>query len=218
MVSDTVGGILFSNNQLTRIYGPTIHEKHKPKGLYQCSCGNIKTISTAKVNSDQTKSCGCLKWLSKHVGTPAIWGKSTKKQGVCILCKRRKQSAKGNGKFYSRCYTCMNGGNEGLAKKRQKRSLHKKQHDADKQRDRFLRISYGITLEQFKEMNNKQEGKCLLCKQLPAGRWKTLNVDHNHTTGAVRGLLCHTCNLGIGYLKEDPTILANAIKYLAKGN
>jgi hypothetical protein len=43
-----------------------------------------------------------------------------------------------------------------------------------------------------------------------------LSVDHNHTTGAVRGLLCANCNLAIGYANDDPVVLRKAIAYLDK--
>lgn len=56
-----------------------------------------------------------------------------------------------------------------------------------------------------------QNNKCLICCKV-----KKLVVDHDHNTGLVRGLLCDTCNRGIGYLKEEVEILRNAIKYLEK--
>ena len=48
------------------------------------------------------------------------------------------------------------------------------------------------------------------------GRIKSLSVDHCHTTGKVRGLLCQSCNTGIGLLKEDTKLFMAAIEYLEK--
>lgn len=61
------------------------------------------------------------------------------------------------------------------------------------QRERNLR-NYGLTPEDFDRMLKSQNGKCAICGGGPSGRWKTLFVDHDHRTGAVRGLLCHLCN------------------------
>jgi hypothetical protein len=44
----------------------------------------------------------------------------------------------------------------------------------------------------------------------------TLGVDHNHKTGVIRGLLCKTCNVGIGYLKDSPLLLMAAADYLSR--
>lgn len=80
------------------------------------------------------------------------------------------------------------------------------------------RLLYGISNEEFAVMEVAQEGKCLLCLQVPpprAGTTGGLVVDHNHATGEVRGLLCHGCNRGLGFLHEDPAILQRAITYLA---
>mgnify|MGYP001576209901 CR=1 FL=1 len=46
---------------------------------------------------------------------------------------------------------------------------------------------------------------------------KTLHIDHNHTTGAVRGLLCTQCNVGVGMLKDSPAVLRAAANYLETG-
>ena len=76
---------------------------------------------------------------------------------------------------------------------------------------------YGITLEDYKAMLVKQEHKCHLCKASPlegSSRAPKLFVDHNHTTGKVRALLCHRCNTGIGYFREDIELMKRAIEYL----
>lgn len=82
----------------------------------------------------------------------------------------------------------------------------------DKQRNYFLKATYGITLEAYESLFKSQEGKCKICGQeFPD---ETLVVDHDHQTGAVRGLLCNNCNTGIGYLRDSPDLLLKAIAYL----
>jgi len=77
-----------------------------------------------------------------------------------------------------------------------------------------LKRRFGITLDQFNEMYKKQEGKCLICNATESMLGHRLAVDHCHTTGKIRGLLCKSCNMGIGNLKENVDNLQNAIKYL----
>lgn len=71
---------------------------------------------------------------------------------------------------------------------------------------------YGLTPEAYTEMLERQEGVCAVCRK-PPGR-RRLNVDHNHATGAVRGLLCPSCNRGIGLLGDDLDRLMDAVAYL----
>lgn len=68
-------------------------------------------------------------------------------------------------------------------------------------------IEYGITQGEYRMMYTAQEGKCKIC----AAHKRTLCVDHCHTTGKVRGLLCHRCNLMLGVI-EQPTPANTAVK------
>lgn len=78
---------------------------------------------------------------------------------------------------------------------------------------------YGITLEQYDELLEAQDGRCGICgSEDPGVRNKYFCVDHDHETGAVRGLLCHRCNVGIGYLKDDLEIVKKAVQYLSQSN
>jgi len=79
------------------------------------------------------------------------------------------------------------------------------------QKNRYLKSRYGITIDRYDEMYEQQDGKCAICKAEDEGRFA---VDHCHNTGKVRGLLCRSCNLGIGQLKDDIEVLTNAITYL----
>jgi hypothetical protein len=79
-----------------------------------------------------------------------------------------------------------------------------------------LKSLYGITLEQYDEMLAKQEGHCAACPQTPEKEHhKVLHVDHNHVTGAVRGLLCGRCNTALGLMRENPTGLTSYLQALA---
>jgi len=77
---------------------------------------------------------------------------------------------------------------------------------------------YGISLKEYNAMVESQDGKCAICgvDETLEIRGKTvrLAVDHCHTTGKVRGLLCAKCNQGIGCLKDDVELLQSAIDYL----
>ena len=77
---------------------------------------------------------------------------------------------------------------------------------------------YNITLADYDAMYEEQKGKCAICgstnpKTPKNGRFC---VDHDHVTGKVRGLLCSSCNRGIGLLQDDYEIILNAYKYLTK--
>lgn len=80
-------------------------------------------------------------------------------------------------------------------------------------RDYDWQYRYGISPEQYYEMLTEQEGKCKICNQpIPEGQY--LDIDHNHKTGEIRGLICNKCNKGLGFFGEDIKVLENAIKYL----
>ena len=81
-----------------------------------------------------------------------------------------------------------------------------------------LKEKYNITLEQYNEMLIKQNSKCATCGKDQSKFKRAFDVDHNHITGKVRGLLCWHCNLLIGHAKEDINILKNAIKYMEDCN
>jgi hypothetical protein len=76
------------------------------------------------------------------------------------------------------------------------------------------RLKYGITQEQYDTLLQKQDGKCAICGSTDPKGKGVFHVDHNHETGEVRGLLCHFCNVGIGNLQDDPSLLRKAADYL----
>jgi len=99
------------------------------------------------------------------------------------------------GQLQSHCKTCNN--------KIPSAKRHKKQ----------LKHQYNITPEAYEGLLAAQGGVCAICKKPPKPT-RRLAVDHCHNSEVVRGLLCSNCNLGIGYLQDDPKNLARAIAYL----
>lgn len=87
--------------------------------------------------------------------------------------------------------------------------------DDSERRDRHYRRNYGISLAEYDEMLLNQAGGCAICGDKP-GETDVLVVDHCHNTGKVRGLLCSTCNLAIGYLKDSPDNMISAAAYLLR--
>lgn len=75
---------------------------------------------------------------------------------------------------------------------------------------------YGLAPGEYDRILEQQGGGCAICKQ-PCARERRLSVDHCHSTGRVRGLLCQNCNAAIGMLKDDAALLFRAIDYLTGG-
>lgn len=84
------------------------------------------------------------------------------------------------------------------------------------QRNSHLLREFGITLEVYEGMLKAQNGVCAICSRPPNTR--ALHVDHDHTSGEVRGLLCFPCNHAIGLLGDDPERLTAAAFYLSRGD
>lgn len=104
----------------------------------------------------------------------------------------------------------------------ERRKYHREYHAARKndpeykrkRRDCTLRRKYGISIEDYEDMVVAQKGCCAICEEYMGEK---LRVDHNHTTGKVRGLLCDPCNVAIGLLKENTNALCSAIAYINQG-
>ena len=85
---------------------------------------------------------------------------------------------------------------------------------------RFRERTYGVTEDEFAALVEAQGAVCAICGKPEEAREdkrkRSLNVDHDHITGAVRGLLCNRCNPMLGYACDDVAILEAAIAYLKR--
>jgi len=95
------------------------------------------------------------------------------------------------------------------------RSSAWKSKNKDKAKCADLTRKYNLSLEGYNYLYKSQGGKCLICgvSELKSSR-QTLFVDHCHKTGEIRGLLCHHCNSGLGYFRDNPNLLKKAQWYL----
>jgi hypothetical protein len=90
-----------------------------------------------------------------------------------------------------------------------------RQKNPDKHREIQLKRRYDLTLQQYNELLQVQNGVCAICGEKP-GR-KKLFVDLDHKTNKIRGLLCRSCNTGLGCFQDDINLLLKSTKYLRKG-
>ncbi|MEU6543923.1 endonuclease VII domain-containing protein [Streptomyces sp. NPDC046859] len=90
----------------------------------------------------------------------------------------------------------------------------KTQHNASKNKEitrkRWYKYKYGVTFSERERMAEEQHHTCPVCRTVT----DQLVVDHCHSTGRVRGLLCHHCNLAIGFLRDNPATAVAAAVYL----
>lgn len=129
---------------------------------------------------------------------------------VCTTCRKPKSEKcfyhYSDGRLFGRCKTCS-------GKKGEEYRLKNKEKIIRRHMVRRLKVKYGITVETYDDLLKYQGGVCAICGG--DGKWKMLGVDHNHATGKIRGLLCHSCNVLIGHARESSSILEKAISYLA---
>lgn len=84
--------------------------------------------------------------------------------------------------------------------------------------DRQLRYTFGITIQDYYRMLEDQGGKCATCHITDPAEAritaKFFNVDHDHRTGQIRGLLCDNCNKVLGLVRDEVIVLGNMLNYL----
>jgi len=101
---------------------------------------------------------------------------------------------------------------------RKYRETHKNEiHEANQRRD--LLRKYGLSQEAYSSLSARQGSLCAICQKPESvldrkGRLRRLTVDHDHKTGALRGLLCFRCNTAIGKMSDDPARLRAAADYI----
>ena len=88
------------------------------------------------------------------------------------------------------------------------RNFNKKYH---------LKSQHNLSIKEYNDLVLSQNNKCAICGQ-PLDFQNTFNIciDHSHLTGVIRGILCRTCNMAIGLLRDNPEYVRNALEYLER--
>jgi len=140
----------------------------------------------AALNEKLCNTCGTNKPLTEYYST-----KGTKDglRGECKCCNKAATKARRQGP--------------------------KRKQILDKQIDSQMKRLYGIGLDDYNKMLEDQGGKCAICNTSEPGHGgNRFCIDHCHTTGKVRGLLCMPCNVSIGHLKDNVQLLEKALNYV----
>lgn len=138
--------------------------------------------------------------------------------------KKKRIRNKEKDREYARQWALRNP--EKVKENNKNRKRTKKQHseymkawrikEPEKAKSADLKKQYGITIDDYNKKLQSQNCKCAVCGSLQGKR--ALAVDHNHSTGEIRDLLCHRCNTSIGLMDESIDKLKALISYLEKWN
>ena len=203
---------------------------------FPCSmCGNVVSRSSNKKGSRQCLPCRLLdqqrRRVEKRPGETVIGKRPYCRKfpyrfpepplKVCTECRETKSVMefreffpflRGASAARTRrgwCYACENARSRKAyaALTKEKKALRARKH-----REFHIRSQYGLTPEQYLQMQQTQKGRCAICGIVPE-RW---NVDHDHKTQQVRALLCLNCNGILGLAKDNVQTLHSAVTYLLK--
>lgn len=150
------------------------------------------------------------------------------KEGVCRRCLAsegwRECTACGKKQLYplmffssgSQCKECLKKKQQQYRKENREKfntnsRKYRKRHP-EKRRENHLKSKFNLSLEQERQLLEAQGGGCAICGERPAN--KSLDIDHDHITGAIRGMLCNKHNQALGLFKDNPAHLRRAADYL----
>jgi len=145
--------------------------------------------------------------------------KCTKCGKVKLLCEFHKHKNHSKDGLHSWCKSCKsilrnkNYYQSNKIKLALKRKQYYKTHKQEA-KNNYLLLKYNISLKQYNDMFNKQQGCCIVCGRHQSECVHTLVVDHCHLTGKIRGLLCNRCNLVIGFIKDNSKLAIAIANYL----
>jgi hypothetical protein len=161
------------------------------------------------------------------------WTHVTRAGRVCTVCGRWKPwksfccDRHGHTGRHSRCRTCCNAASAAwrvrtdyYARNQVSLTAQKKAtYNPRKKKDYDLKSKYGLTLAEFSRLHERQRGQCKICrrpicKQTTSTKRRAAVVDHDHRTGEIRGLLCHTCNRALGLFNDDASLLRRALAHV----
>lgn len=154
----------------------------------------MESVAKTKV----CKKCG-VEW-------PASEYRVRVQHGRKYVCGDCRECRRAYGRIQSKRYTANN------------QEKIKANYLANKDRFRFnhLRRKYNLTPQALEDLLLSQSGLCAICQSSLSDLDRPYHIDHCHTTKQVRGVLCFSCNTGLGKFRDDPRLLESAFLYLTR--
>jgi hypothetical protein len=145
---------------------------------------------------------------------------------TCPRCQQLKpmteySKGKSSTGYQTYCKPCMSARHDEYRRKNLAKIAEKQRERYAKNTERYKdydrKARYGLAAGEFAKLLELQKGRCLICKtDTPGGKGNSFVVDHCHSSEKVRGLLCCSCNMGLGQFKHNVELLQSAINYLAE--
>ena len=164
----------------------------------------------------ETKVCTKCKEEKKFADFGSAPHHKDKKKSQCRKCESKwhSENYKKNGKIKERIVAWRKANPEW--QKNYQKEYNKR--FPMKIREKRLKYTFGIGLEEYNKMFDQQGGRCAICSTHQMELNHTLCIDHNHKTGKVRELLCMKCNQALGSIKEDIKSAKALVEYIRKHN
>lgn len=194
----------------------------------QCKCGKTKHLYRPLLVQGASSSCGCLrsemtKARRRLENLPKEEidkrnDKDAKAPRTCAVCKITKTGedfyplyTHRNGRIrrLSHCKTCSTKIGGQIRRNRKSKDPKKA---SERNRETYFKRHYGLTTQNVADKIKQQNGRCAICTR----HMVKPHVDHCHTTGRNRAMLCHTCNVGLGSFGDSPEFLRRAADYLER--
>lgn len=201
-VGDYIGKIYHKWTVISRdgiIYGRV------PALICKCECGKERRVGSSVLSGKYGTSCGCdslksrglklcrICLLEKHMDE--FDKKGAYKKSICKPCRSD---------YYKSYYKIGDNGDKQRARTRKNREELKSSDPIE-----YHARRYKTSREWLAYVYSRSEGICEICKSAPHD-----HIDHCHLSGDVRGLLCKSCNIGLGLFKDNTTYLSSAVLYL----
>lgn len=196
-------------------------EQPKNSSGYETGCKQCRMLRQYERRRERRLEQGLL------VKFPTLAGRQLAEEGkkYCPTCKQVKNlsefsTMKTRSGVASHCKKCTSEWGKKYGKTnegRQKRKALYQKHK-EKQLDQKMRKKFGISLQEYEVMLDKQGRKCMICGRTPEENGKALAIDHDHKTGKNRALLCSSCNICIGFIEKNALNISKIATYLTTHN
>lgn len=174
---------------------------HQPTASPETPCGNPECGKPCRL----TYCNDTCKNRSRFLREFERW--KDKEEKPCRRCETVKPIGDFRNPGVPYCQECM---------KVKRRKQYESQGGKEYVHEASLARRYDMSLDEYRRRVAAQEGRCAICRERPEGKRDRLYVDHDHATGAVRDLLCRSCNHALGNAKDDIARLEAMIDYLRR--